>query len=459
MEAIVPVPSNRARVRAWIQKLGTKDHLAFSGQEELKMLLDLYDHNPSHPIQYYFDDRFKGHLPVPDLSLCHTASENLDRNRTKENYPTDEGLLRTADGRFINASIIEGKERTYIATQHPLPSTVLDFWKMVLAEKPDAVIMLNKHDYDQVERKPGEPELVQYWPGTSKTGPFIDSILLEDKVSGGTVKVSVLPEPPTHDIEDLDKGSPKHPQQIRFTSTPPTSPATPAPSFSSPENDTQQIAITSIPPTNQQMTVFANTSDVAPLKITETTNSETKHKSGTESNTNSVPRGINGHQEYKLNNNIEYSRLLVEYNGQQHQLWHIRCGGWKDQDAPELDLFMDLWHLVQEKLKSHKSGEKHKIVIHCTGGVGRTGTFIAIDIAGQELKEKQKDGKWKEFSIEKVIHFLRKKRMNMVGSVSQYIFCHRAALNLFLDASSDEEFSKGHASLTDSCTPVGALTV
>ena len=67
-----------------------------------------------------------------------------DRNRTKENYPTDEGLLRTADGRFINASTIEGKERTYIATQHPLPSTVLDFWKMVLAEKPAAVIMLNK---------------------------------------------------------------------------------------------------------------------------------------------------------------------------------------------------------------------------------------------------------------------------------------------------------------------------
>ena len=32
METSGPAPSNRARVRTWIQKLGTKDPLAFSGQ-------------------------------------------------------------------------------------------------------------------------------------------------------------------------------------------------------------------------------------------------------------------------------------------------------------------------------------------------------------------------------------------------------------------------------------------
>ena len=37
-EKSVPI-SNRARVREWIQKLGTKDHLAFSGQGLFKQAL------------------------------------------------------------------------------------------------------------------------------------------------------------------------------------------------------------------------------------------------------------------------------------------------------------------------------------------------------------------------------------------------------------------------------------
>jgi len=423
-----PVMSDRARVRTWIQKLNTSDLLAFSGQDELKMLLDLYDGNPLHPIQYHFDNRFKGRLPLSDPSLCSMALENISSNRTQENFPTDEGLLKTKDGRFFNASTIEGKDRTYIATQHPLPSTVLDFWQMVLAEKPDVVIMLNKHEYDQVKRYPNEPELVQYWPGTAKSG-FVDTILLEDNESGGTVKISVLPEPVEHDIVELENGpttSPNSAKKVRRNSNEPV----PGLDLSQP-NNTNNVNNNGADnlDTNNNNSNNSNQSNNDNVNITpidpDTSTVHTDTEYGREHISN------NGYREYKLNPQIEYSRLHVEYNGAHHQFWHIRCGGWKDQDAPDLDLFTDLWNLVQEKLKTHKTGEKHKLVIHCTGGVGRTGTFIAVDIAGQELKEKQKSGKWEEFSIEKVISFLRKKRMNMVGSVSQYIFCHRAALNLF----------------------------
>lgn len=422
-----PAPvSDRTRVRKWIQKLNTSDLLAFSGQDELKMLLDLYDGNSLHPIQYHFDNRFKGRLPISDASLCATAAENADRSRSLENFPTDEGLLKTKDGRFFNASTIEGKDRTYIATQHPLPSTVLDFWKMVLAEKPDVVIMLNKYEYDQGNYYPNEPELVQYWPGTSKSG-FIDTILLEDKESGGTVKISVLPEPPEHVIEELDSSpnsAKKSKKDAKITNNGKVAPALDL--SSQPKSPSQN------PSTDESVHITTVNPDTATAE-----KENEKEKEGTKEPkevhvTETEGRSGNGYKEYKLNSQIEYSRLLVEYNGAHHQLWHIRFGGWKDQEAPDLALFMDLWNLVQEKLKTHKpNGEKHKIVIHCTGGVGRTGTFIAIDIAGQELKEKRKSGKWEEFSIEKVIHFLRKKRMNMVGSASQYVFCHRAALNLF----------------------------
>jgi len=282
--------------------------------------------------------------------------------------------------------------------------------------------MLNKYEYDQETRRPNEPDLVQYWPGTSKSG-FVDAIFLEDKQTGGTLKVSVLPEPTEHDIEELD-----------------TPGASPKPSRAASPKSGNGVPVS--------VSSLAGDDGSASSSADEDANHE-EHKAREFPSKRPKPerngeKGNHGYREYKLSPHIEYSKLLVECNGQKHRLWHIRCGGWRDQDAPDLALFMDLWRLVQQKLRSHKlsHGEKYKIVIHCTGGVGRTGTFIAVDIAGQELKERAKSGQWEEFSIEKVISFLRQKRMNMVGSVSQYIFCHRAALNIFdsLHSPQDEKF-------------------
>lgn len=398
------------------------------------MLMDLYDGNPLHPIQYHFDKRFKGCLPLPDVNLCSTALENVESSRTKDNYPTDEGLLKTQDGKFFNASTIEGKDRTYIATQHPLPSTVADFWKMVLAEKPAAVVMLNKYEYDQAAKNPNEPELVQYWPGTSKSG-FIDTILLEDPTTGGALKISVLPEPPVSsdlDFEELETvNSPKSGVKRRPSQDVRPQPTTLKLDASPRENFQATESVHTAAPDTPTTTIITKDTNSATVNTpTEKDVGETSPKMAV----NTDKSDYNGYKEYHMGPHIEYSKLVVEdEKGESHQLWHIRCSGWKDQDAPDLDMFVDLWKLVQEKLHSYKPNdeEKVKLVIHCTGGVGRTGTFIAIDIAGQELKDKQNNAKWEDFSIEKVIAFLRKKRMNMVGSASQYVFCHRAALNLF----------------------------
>jgi len=301
---------------------------------------------------------------------------------------------------------------------------------------------------------------VQYWPGTSKSG-FIDTILLEDPETGGTLKISVLPEPPPVndlDIEELDTNSPKTGAKRRPSKDDSAKSASgsdelsnqPKSTEANPGNtilNTEEISHTSTSgstTSNTQGSTHTNNSDNN-TSIT-TKDSETDHSVNIPSELREggakKPKldvsgdhgGYDGYREYTLGPHIEYSKLIVEDDkGDSHQLWHIRCSGWKDQEAPDLDMFMDLWNLVQEKLKTYKpdGGEKVKLVIHCTGGVGRTGTFIAIDLAGQELKDKKTNGKWENFSIEKVISFLRKKRMNMVGSASQYVFCHRAALNMF----------------------------
>uniref|UniRef100_A0A7N6BMN0 protein-tyrosine-phosphatase n=1 Tax=Anabas testudineus TaxID=64144 RepID=A0A7N6BMN0_ANATE len=73
-----------------------------------------------------------------DLSLTTEAGalkENIKKNRYKDILPYDQSrvllsLLTTkSDSDYINASFI--KVTTYIASQGPLSSTVIDFWRMI----------------------------------------------------------------------------------------------------------------------------------------------------------------------------------------------------------------------------------------------------------------------------------------------------------------------------------------
>ena len=62
------------------------------------------------------------------------------------------------------------------------------------------------------------------------------------------------------------------------------------------------------------------------------------------------------------------------------------------------------------RVKSQHKPTKGPVLIHCDGGVGRTGSFIAIDIAlAQAAKESVID-------IAGIVFQMRKQRMKMVQS-------------------------------------------
>lgn len=64
------------------------------------------------------------------------------------------------------------------------------------------------------------------------------------------------------------------------------------------------------------------------------------------------------------------------------------------------------------------------IVVHCSAGVGRTGTFIATDIIMQKLKQEQK------INIYDLVKKLREQRVKMVQSIEQYIFLYKLSMEL-----------------------------
>uniref|UniRef100_A0AAA9SUI4 protein-tyrosine-phosphatase n=3 Tax=Bos TaxID=9903 RepID=A0AAA9SUI4_BOVIN len=65
--------------------------------------------------------------------------KNIKKNRYKDILPYDHSLVELCmitsdeDSSYINANFIKGVygPKTYIATQGPLPTTVLDFWRMI----------------------------------------------------------------------------------------------------------------------------------------------------------------------------------------------------------------------------------------------------------------------------------------------------------------------------------------
>uniref|UniRef100_A0A8C3QXJ2 protein-tyrosine-phosphatase n=1 Tax=Cyanoderma ruficeps TaxID=181631 RepID=A0A8C3QXJ2_9PASS len=88
---------------------------------------------------------------------------NHDKNRGMDVLPLDRCLpfLISVDGEssnYINAALMDSHKQpaAFIVTQHPLPNTIADFWRLVFDYNCSSVVMLNEMDAAQL--------CMQYWP-------------------------------------------------------------------------------------------------------------------------------------------------------------------------------------------------------------------------------------------------------------------------------------------------------
>lgn len=76
------------------------------------------------------------------------------------------------------------------------------------------------------------------------------------------------------------------------------------------------------------------------------------------------------------------------------------------------------------------------VAVHCSAGIGRTGTFMAIDITRLQLEklnaasgrgvEVSVDAVQKALAVPDLVHDLRQQRMGMVQTQEQYNFIYKA---------------------------------
>uniref|UniRef100_A0A8C8SNJ2 Receptor-type tyrosine-protein phosphatase eta n=1 Tax=Pelusios castaneus TaxID=367368 RepID=A0A8C8SNJ2_9SAUR len=106
-----------------------------------------------------------------------------------------------------------------------------------------------------------------------------------------------------------------------------------------------------------------------------------------------------------------------------HPVRQFHFTSWPDHGVPETtDLLINFRHLVQESMRQNPPDSP--TLVHCSAGVGRTGTFIAIDRLIQQMEMENTS------DVYGVVYDLRMHRPLMVQTEDQYIFLNQCVLDI-----------------------------
>lgn len=114
-------------------------------------------------------------------------------------------------------------------------------------------------------------------------------------------------------------------------------------------------------------------------------------------------------------------------SGESHTLSHYQYHGWPDHGVP---LGTGGIRAISGALDPVRGAGP--VVVHCSAGIGRSGTFCAVDILRQRLRswqlrlpasDEEMEGSLDLFTL---VHQLRQQRMGMVQTMEQYCYCYNA---------------------------------
>lgn len=118
-------------------------------------------------------------------------------------------------------------------------------------------------------------------------------------------------------------------------------------------------------------------------------------------------------------------KLLLTYGEKSKTVWHLLYGGWPDFAVPEDENCAALLELIKISAEKNAAANSPRI-IHCSAGVGRSGSFIALEYLLAELDSGTlEDPNDEEDIIYDVVNRLREQRMTMVQSEVQYQFLYQ----------------------------------
>jgi protein tyrosine phosphatase len=97
---------------------------------------------------------------------------------------------------------------------------------------------------------------------------------------------------------------------------------------------------------------------------------------------------------------------------------HFLYTAWPDHGVPQYTSSMVKF--ILDQIKPDMKSNTAPIIVHCSAGAGRTGTFIAIDTTLDRLEEEN------TINIFECVEIMRTRRTQMVQNVNQYMYAHDA---------------------------------
>jgi protein tyrosine phosphatase len=123
--------------------------------------------------------------------------------------------------------------------------------------------------------------------------------------------------------------------------------------------------------------------------------------------------------------------LDVMHQGQTHRVYQLQYLSWPDHGVPDTaDDVIGLWEVVDELRSTLPT--PGPLVVHCSAGCGRTGTFCTMDYLFSKYYPRKGFEKRVEDDTQddvlNVVNQLRRQRLLMVQTFSQFAFCYETLL-------------------------------